>query len=488
MADIAPTPTVSPQAGQPPVDPMLTGYLAENQRQTQTELEHHGQRAEAMQPVLDAEKKALDSPAPTQPKPVELPKAPTGPVVDAHDFQKFSLGMVALALIGGGLSKSHWMNAASSLDGAMKGYLAGSESLAKQKRDDFERNFKLAIEQESKQNKEYLDAISARDRTIKESLQQAEIIAAKYGMVDAQDAIRRRNMDDVFQAVTSRQDTLTRMQTMKTKMDDDVKNKTIAQWDRRAQAGEITPQQRDAAVNAINAGESPPPLESSGGLSKDQLGIAVESYLRTGKMPSLGMRNNGIRNQIMAGAEEEAKAMGMSPSDVVAAWGTRGADMAALSQVTRQQALVGGYEETAQKNINMLQEYSDKLPRSDYLQYFNEWLQYGRVKTGNVAADQFNAALEETLSEYAKVMGGGYGAGSSTEGAQARAHSLLGTATTPDQLNGVVDTMRRTMESRTQSIEDQKQKLIGSVKGQQKPAGGSGGNVMKFDAQGNQIQ
>src|ERR1700722_17805233 len=106
--------------------------------------------------------------------------------------------MIGLALIGGAASKSHWMRATATLDGAMKGYLQGSQDVAAQKKEQFDKEYKLAVEKETQQNKEYLDTLSQRDKSIKDILAEAEVVAAKYGMVDAQDAIRRRDLDSSF--------------------------------------------------------------------------------------------------------------------------------------------------------------------------------------------------------------------------------------------------------------------------------------------------
>jgi hypothetical protein len=411
-----------------------------------------------------------------------MPKQPTGPIVDAHDYQKFSMGMVALSLIAGGLSKSHWMNAASSLDGALKGYLAGNEELAKKKRDDFEQAYKLAVEQEERQNKEYAQALGVRDRSIKDILAQADVIANKYGMIDAQDAIRRRDLDGMFKAISTRQDTLTRMGMMKQKMDQDYKDHQTKKIEQLFQNDEITPEERERLTNAIDDGQDPGHINYKP-MDPHSLELAKEQYFQTGTLPSMGMKNNNARMQIINGANEIGARLGLTPADIVRAWATRKADLGALMQVDRQQALVGGYEQTARSNLEMLQSISQKLSRSQYSQLYNQWLQYGRVKLGDPTADQFNAALEETLSEYAKVMGGGYGAGSSTEGAQNRSHSLMSAMSTPDQLNAVADTMRQSMTNRMNSIEHQKKTLVDGLR-----SGGSGnsggGNVIQLNTDG----
>ena len=489
MADMTPTST-QPTGQTGGGDSMLSDYLTASQNLTHTELQHSQERQEAMKPVLEAEQKALNAPTPQPPAPIQKPTAPNTPIVDPKDFQKFSMSIVALGLIAGGLSKSHWMNAASAMDGAMKGYLAGSEELAKQKREDFDRSFKAAVEQENQQTKEYLNAISARDRSIKDILAQAEVIATKYGMVDAQDAIRRRDLDSIFKAATTRQDTMTRMQYMKDKMDRGIQDSQVKRIDKLLQDGDIDAKQHDDAVQAIQEGRDPGPLHTVA-LQGQKLDLAVSQYLQTGQMPSMGMRSGNIRTQIIDAADKRAKDLGLTSDEVVAAWSTRKADIGALTQVARQQALVNGYEQTAQKNIDMVRDMSSKLDRSNYSQFFNTWLQKGRVQTGNPEADAFNAALEETLSEYSKVMGGGYGAGGPTEGAQARAHSLLSGATTPDQLIAVTDTMRAAMKNRTDSIQHEKDALTDRIKSGVKNLNSGGGGqpqVLKFDAQGNPIQ
>jgi hypothetical protein len=485
MADLT---TAAPAAapGAQTQEQQLQAFLDQSKQQTAAELQHGQEKQAALDPIYGAAQKAIQSPVPQPPAPVQMPQVDKSPIVDPKGFEQFSLGMIGLALIGGAASKSHWMRATATLDGAMKGYLQGSQDVAAQKKEQFDKEYKLAVDKETQQNKEYLDTLSQRDKSIKDILAEAEVVAAKYGMVDAQDAIRRRDLDSSFKVVAQRQTALDNLNQKHDTLEQQFKDKQISRLDKLLQQQQITPDQHDQAVSDIQEGKTPTLKTGTGGMSKEAVEIPGEKYFETGKMEALGMNNPTARNQIIQYATDKAKRLNMTPSEVVAAWASRPGDMAALSQIDKQQVAIGGFEGTAQKNLDMLNSMSDKLPRTSYSQMVNSWIQWGRVKSGDPQADAFNAALEETLSEYSKVMGGGYGAGSSTEGAQARAHSLLAGGTTPEQMKAVSETMRQTMKNRTQSIEEQKQAVLNRIKG---TGGGSGGGtVLKFDAQGNQIQ
>ena len=238
----------------------------------------------------------------------------------------------------------------------------------------------------------------------------------------------------------------------------------------------------------------------------DTLEMDAWRYLTDGTLPTNMGRGaqgsaqaTGIRNRAAA----LAKDMGMSADEIRMGQLTNKTQVQAIGQLAKAKAQILQFEKTANMNADLALEASEKVDRTG-VPLFNRWLQAGRTAiAGDVEAQKFNAANETFVSEYAKVMGGGYGASASTEGAQARAHTLLNTANTKEQYRGVVAQLKREMGNRVKALngqmDEERQNLRNGVvrRPAEAPAAVPGAAApaqtpaapqrLRFDAQGNQI-
>lgn len=194
--------------------------------------------------------------------------------------------------------------------------------------------------------------------------------------------------------------------------------------------------------------------------------LAAQEYLNTGKLPpGLGRASAGINAKIVSRAAEIAAANG---NDAQAAALNRAAfksSQTALTALTKQRTLVGAFERTALKNLEIAVEESAKVDRGG-VPALNRWILAGKKNlAGDVEVGRFHAALTSALNEYAKVLSGATGAAGISDAARREAEELLSTANTPEQVTGIVEIMKREMANREAGFEEQEAQLHETMSG-----------------------
>jgi hypothetical protein len=181
-------------------------------------------------------------------------------------------------------------------------------------------------------------------------------------------------------------------------------------------------------------------------------------YLTDGTLPTnmgRGVQGAGQATAIRNRSAALAKEMGMSPDEIRMAQLTNKTQVQAIGQLAKAKAQILQFEKTANMNSDLALEASEKVDRTG-VPVLNRWIQAGRTQiAGDPEASKFHAATETFVSEYAKVMSGGYGAAATTEGAQQRAHTLLNTAQTKEQFRENVGQLKREMGNRVKALNGQ---------------------------------
>lgn len=193
-------------------------------------------------------------------------------------------------------------------------------------------------------------------------------------------------------------------------------------------------------------------------VTDDTVEMDAWRYLTDGTLPpNMGRGQQGaaqatkIRNR----SAELAKEMGMAPDEIRFAQLTNKTGVQALGQLSRARAQILQFEKTANMNADLALKASEQVDRTQF-PIINKALQSGRTELlGDPTAKRFHAAMETFVSEYARVMSGGYGAAQTAEGAQNRAHTLLNTSGTKEQVREVIDQLKAEMGNRVKALNDQ---------------------------------
>lgn len=135
------------------------------------------------------------------PKPTQLPEWKPKPIVDEKDFSNFSMGLIAMALVGGAVSRGNWLGVASSLNGALDGYLKGNQARADREFQDYQTKFKEAQAHDEQAQREFESILNNKQLSINAVLNQIKIAAAKYGREDVRQAAEQKSIDGIWRQV-----------------------------------------------------------------------------------------------------------------------------------------------------------------------------------------------------------------------------------------------------------------------------------------------
>lgn len=207
-------------------------------------------------------------------------------------------------------------------------------------------------------------------------------------------------------------------------------------------------------------------------LDSDTLEMDAYRYLTDGTLPpNMGRGNQGSAQakEIRARAAQLAKDTGLSADEIRISQLTNKAQVGAILQLGKARAQILQFERTAEANADLALEASRKVWRAGSPMANQPLNALRQHASGDPEFAKFNAANETFISEYAKVMSGGYGAASTTEGAQARAHQLLNTAMNQPQYEAVVGQLRKEMTNRKNALDDQMEDEKLRLRGQKKP-------------------
>lgn len=182
----------------------------ESRRQTQIgEDQTRMERQDAGMRPLEADlSSTLAQPRPVREATPGLPTPPVEKPVNPKDYEGFATALTAMALIGGAVSKGNWLGVGKSLNGALTGYMLGRQQDADRDWRKFQADYKRAADLENEANKKFEDALSDRNTSINEKLQQMRILGAQYGREDMLAAGRMKSIDAAWNALQSRKNAM----------------------------------------------------------------------------------------------------------------------------------------------------------------------------------------------------------------------------------------------------------------------------------------
>lgn len=202
------------------------------------------------------------------------------------------------------------------------------------------------------------------------------------------------------------------------------------------------------------------------GLSQDGVDLAAQQYRTFGTMPSLGTGSAKAKQMILNRAAEMAKAEGKTAEATVIGQAANTANKQALGQLYKQRVMVGAFEKTFHKNIDVMEGLLPKVNQGG-IPVANRWINAGRKSiAGDPDVAAFNTALQTVQAEYAKIMSGSMGNTPVSDSARHHAEELINSAQTPQQLAAVIKVLRQDAANRMSGFDEEEQQLRGSMSSQ----------------------
>lgn len=233
----------------------------------------------------------------------------------------------------------------------------------------------------------------------------------------------------------------------------------------------------DASGNAID-------------MSPEGLDLAAETYRSTGKLPTGLFRVPGAVVRVINRASELSAAAGEDAKATMLRQQSFNAQKTALAQVVKQKNMVGAFEKTAQRNMELAHQLSAKVDRSGVPLLNKAIMHFKQNVTGDPDTAAFVNALIAARTEYAKVLSGATGAQGITDSARREAEDLFSKATSPAQLDAVMQTATAEMANRMAAFDDQiaeMQRSSSPTPAPQKPPASTAPQITATDAKGNKV-
>jgi hypothetical protein len=197
------------------------------------------------------------------------------------------------------------------------------------------------------------------------------------------------------------------------------------------------------------------------GLTPGGVDMAAWQYGLTGQLPALGMMSGPLRKQIINRAAEL-----VPPESLAGNAAAYSANRTSLTNMQKMRDAIGSFEQTAKKNITVLEGTMKKLSDVGSPLLNKPWREVQLV-SGNTDVAAFNTALRVVINEIAKITSNPTMAGQLSDTARKEVESLTRGDFTIPQMVSTLQVLRQDMENRVESLDD----TIGDIKGRLKPGG-----------------
>ena len=185
-------------------------------------------------------------------------------------------------------------------------------------------------------------------------------------------------------------------------------------------------------------------------------------YLITNKLPFLGMAGGG-RMEIMNEGNRLAKELGLTPGKRISMPAIEKSMSTALTNLEKQRAIVLSFEDTATRNLGIVEELSKKVDRTG-VPIWNKWVQSGkRAVTGDPDLTAFDASIRTAINEVAKVTTSATGAGQLSDTARKEVEENLKASHNPKQVMAAIGILKRDMENRRIGYANKSNELRGNL-------------------------
>lgn len=182
---------------------------------------------------------------------------------------------------------------------------------------------------------------------------------------------------------------------------------------------------------------------------------AADIYNKTGNLPAMGRGGDAMRGAILNKAAEKLKAAGKTAEANLVERQAFQADTSSLKNLTKLKDQVFSFEQTANKNLDIALNLSDRADRTGS-PVINRWLQAGKKSiAGDPDVAAFDAAIRTAINEVAKVTSGASGGAITSDSARHEIESQLNSYQTVEQVKSVIGVLKQDMSNRRAGIDSQ---------------------------------
>lgn len=379
-----------------------------------------------------------------QPPKMDLPPAPEPK--NTNPLEIWGSTAMVLAAIGSLLTRKPLTTALNSATAVMNAYKKNDIDTANTEFERWKTATDLAVKQGNFQMEAYKSALAKANTDEKAAVAEFSAYAHAFGDETAAQVAQTRGVQGAQKLMLDQQGLNLKFQVNQQKI---IQAKAFADSFKELQSKpeyqNAPPQVKAQMMAQLMPGDSLPP---------QAVKYLAQEFRRTGKMPSLGMKSGGARNQIIVEAAREAFGEGKTGADDVADQADTKANTQALAAITKTSKLVEAFERTAIKNSDLIVQNMDKGAGKTGVPVFDQWVRAGGAATGDPDVAKFNTAVETFKNEYAKIMSGATGAQGSTDASRREADGLINPNMSKAQIIANIALMKQEMNNRIGSLDE----------------------------------
>lgn len=199
-------------------------------------------------------------------------------------------------------------------------------------------------------------------------------------------------------------------------------------------------------------------------LDPDTVDRLAKIYIAGGGLPpARGPAGQKNQTDVLKAATQIAKDAGSSPEDQLLKQSVYKANTQELNKLQTQRGPMMVAEQTANQNLDIAQQLSDKVDRTG-VPVINRWLLANKQAVlGDPDVAAFHAAIQTAINETAKVTSGATGGSMTSDAARKEVEAMLNAAQSPEQIKSVIAVLRRDMHSRQVAYDNQIQTTKDSI-------------------------
>jgi hypothetical protein len=372
--------------------------------------------------------------------------APGEPPMQTLNKAVLSLGLMAQGIAG--VANKYPVGALSAITGAMTGWAEGDKERGDREFKDWGAQVQQMRDHYEQQRQHVADLIADHEGDI-ESLKAKLAVegikmGAQKGLIDE----AQRNPEAILKFAEANRDRAMEVY----KMFNELMAKKLMRDHQDAALAE-TKRLNDAKIEHLKKQEAE---ADPANMDPAALEAWAQAVSEGRAMPPLGLGKSKIRDWIVnrAGQIAAARQKEGGPGLTESAAGYK-AGTATLTSLQKMRGNIGAFEQTAQKNLEIVQEQSKKVDKAG-VPIIDKWLLAGkRSVAGDPEVSKLDTAIRVASNEVARVVNSANGSGVLSDTARKEIEAILNPAMTPEQIEGVIGIMKRDMGNRMKSLDEE---------------------------------
>jgi hypothetical protein len=445
-------PSPPPQGGGNTSDALLSGWDKMYGQEQSMLKEHSAEMGKATDAAISASREqsatGREALATMKGKMVDQPKPPTAQELQQNAMQWMSLS-AGLAALAGAFTRNHVTNAMTAFAGFNNGLAKGNYEATQMAYQQWRNESESALRTNQQAIDEYKLTMQDAKMNLDQKMNEIQMLASKWQDEMMSSTAAQKNFTMVAQLLQSREDNQFKLQGLneKTRQADEKVALEAAKYGMVKNEKGVWEYKPSGGAQILN-------------WSEEAIEAAAETYNLTGKMPTnVGPRQSAgiITGAIQSRAAEKLQESGQTPQQRTQQWQQYGAQGAATK------AFGAGPEGRNTRAINVAilhlgtaEQLVSALGNGD-VRAINAAAQRFAQETGQPAPTNFDAARQIIGQEIVKAIITGGGSAAERQHAQ----DLLSRANSPQQLLGVIRTIKQLLGGQMKGLEKQYDRSTG---------------------------